>query len=124
MKIALQTISAAVICVGVFTTGAIAQDFMSKSELLATLPGSTVRSISNQDDKTQWAQAYSTGRKKGKLAGNFGGNSYDGEWYVDGDKWCEKTGDWSGCFQFVKISETELQPYKDGQPRKHTWKLE
>jgi hypothetical protein len=64
MKIVLQTISVAMMCVGVFTTRAFAQDLMSKSEPLAILPGSIVRSISNQDDKTRWAQAYSTGRKK------------------------------------------------------------
>ncbi|WP_170331608.1 hypothetical protein [Ruegeria arenilitoris] len=123
MKIAAKKIGA-VACVLVVASGAQAQDFMSQKELLATIPGATVRSVSNQDNKTPWVQAYSSGRKKGKLAGNFGGDTYDGEWYVDGDAWCEKTGDWTGCFQFVRISEKELQPYKDGRPRKHTWKLE
>ena len=124
MKFAAIQFGAAAACFVVLATGLQAQEFMSKTEILATIPGATVRSISNQDGKTPWVQAYSAGRKKGKLAGNFGGNTYEGEWYVDGDMWCETTGDWTGCFQFVKLSETELQPYKDGQPRKHTWKLE
>ncbi len=123
MKSSLKTIGIAGAAFLALTGAAQAQDFMTQKEILATIPGSTIYGISNQDNKTQWAQAYSKGRKKGKLAGNSGGNKYEGKWYVDGDMWCEETGDWVGCFQFVRLSEKELQPYKDGQPR-NKWTIQ
>ncbi|MCL6285359.1 hypothetical protein M3P21_17655 [Ruegeria sp. 2012CJ41-6] len=100
-----------------------AQAFMTQKEILATIPGSTAYGIANSDGKTQWAQAYGKGRKKGKIAGNFGGDAYEAKWFVDGNQWCEDWGSGSGCFQFVRISEKELQPYKNGQKQKHIWKL-
>ena len=48
-----------------------AQEFMTQSELLATLPGSQISGVSSRDDKTPWVQAYSkdNGSKKGLISG-------------------------------------------------------
>ena len=123
MTISLKSV---LICAAVLAGSAnmaSAQEFMTQKELLATIPGATAYGIANSDGKTQWAQAYGKGRKKGKIAGNFGGDTYEAKWFVDGNQWCEDWGSGSGCFQFVRISDKELQPYKNGQLQKHTWKI-
>ena len=114
-------LSAAVLVMS--SASASAQEFMTQKELLATFPGSTLSGISNTDGKTPWAQAYGKGRKKGKIAGNYGGSTYEAKWYVDGDQWCEDWGSGSGCWQVVQTSAKEFQMYKDGKPLKNPWKM-
>lgn len=107
------------------TQFAAAQSFMTNEELLATIPGHTFYGISNSDGKTQWAQTYSAykGRKKGKVAGNFGGEKYEGKWQVKNDQWCE---DWStgkGCWSIERVDAKNIRVYKDGEPLKNFWTL-
>ena len=118
MTISMKSLWVAGATVLAMSGSAQAQDFMTQKELLATIPGSTVSGIANSDGKTPWAQAYGKGRKKGKIAGNFGGDTYEAKWFVDGNQWCEDWGSGSGCFQFVRLSEKELLPYKNGQKQK------
>ncbi|NVO54551.1 hypothetical protein HW561_01950 [Rhodobacteraceae bacterium B1Z28] len=96
---------------------------MTKKELLATFPGSTLYGISNADGKTPWAQAYGKGRKKGKIAGNHGGDTYEATWFVQDDLWCEESENYSSCWQVVQTGDKEFQVYKDGQPMKNRWKM-
>ncbi len=123
MKPSLKTIWIAGAFFVAIAGAAQAQNFMTQKELLATIPGSTLYGISNNDGKTQWAQAYGKGRKKGKIAGNFGGDKYEAEWFVDGNQWCENWGSGSDCWQFVRTGNKELQPYKGGKPLKYPWKM-
>lgn len=101
-----------------------AQEFMSKKEMLATIPGATLYGVSNSDGKTKWAQAYSKGRKKGKISGVFGEDKYEATWQVKGDMWCEDWGSGKGCFKFVRVSDKNLQVYKEGTKKlKNHWKI-
>ena len=108
------------------STSASAQEFMTQEELLATIPGGQLSSISNKDGKTPWAQVYSraTGKKKGVYNGIWDGkNKYSGEWYVKGDQWCEK-GDWGEkCWSIERVGAKELRIYEDGKPKKNSWML-
>ncbi len=103
-----------------------AQTFMTQSELLATIPGSQMSGVSNQDNKTPWVQAYSkaTQKKTGKYNGIWGGkDKYTGEFFVKGDQWCEK-GDWGQkCWSVERVSAKELRIYDNGKPKKNTWML-
>lgn len=102
---------------------AYAQDFMSQAELISTIPGETIQSRSN--DGTPWAQAYSKGTKRGKIKGVYGGERYDAQWYVEGDKWCENWGDGQACWSVERVDERSLRMYdSDGSPRKHLWVLQ
>lgn len=105
---------------------ATAQDFMTKAELLATIPGSQISGISNQDGKTPWAQAYSAASRKntGVYNGIWDGkDKYKGEWFVDGNKWCEKGGWGQRCWDIERVSAKKLRIYFDGKPLKNTWNL-
>lgn len=99
---------------------------MSQSELLATIPGSQLSGISNNDGKTRWIQAYSQASRKndGLLNGLWGGkDKYTGQWFVKGDQWCEK-GDWGqGCWSIERVGPKELRVYDDGKALKNTWKI-
>lgn len=103
-----------------------AQQFMTKDELLAAIPGNQLSGISNQDGKTPWVQAYSKATKKN--TGIYNGiwnrkDKYSGEWFVKGDQWCEK-GDWGQqCWSLERVRAKEFRIYKDGKPLKKTWKL-
>ena len=103
-----------------------AQDFMTQSELLATLPGSQISGVSNRDGKTPWVQAYSkaNGSKKGLANGIWNKkDKYQITWYVEGDQWCEKWDDGQGCWQIERVSAKKLRAHKDGKPLKNTWNL-
>jgi len=103
-----------------------AQDFMTQSELLATLPGSQISGVSNRDGKTPWVQAFSkdNGSKKGLVSGIWNKkDKYQNEWYVKGDQWCEKGDDFEGCWQIERVSAKKLRVYKNGKPLKNTWNL-
>ena len=100
-----------------------AQTFMSEKELLATIPGQTLDGLSNQDGKTKWAQTYSAanGRKKGIIAGNFGGEKYDAKWYVKKGQWCEDWGSGNDCWSMERVGAKNIRIYKDGKPKKNFW---
>ena len=103
-----------------------AQNFMTQSELLATLPGSQISGVSNRDGKTPWVQAYSkaNGSKKGLISGIWNKkDKYQNEWYVKGDQWCEIWDGGEGCWQIERESAKKLRVYKDGKPLKNTWNL-
>lgn len=103
-----------------------AQEFMTQKELLATIPGSQLSEISNQDGKTPWIQAYSKASKgkKGLLNGLWNNkDKYRFEWYVNGDQWCKKWDGGEGCWQIERVSAEKLRPYKNGKPLKNTWNL-
>jgi hypothetical protein len=91
------------------TLPAQAQDFMSKKDLQATIPGATLYGISAQDGKTRWAQTYSKGRKQGKIAGTWDGAPYSAKWTIKGDMWCEEWDGGSGCWKIVQTSAKTLQ---------------
>lgn len=100
-----------------------AQEFMTQSELLETIPGQTIQGKSK--DGTLWAQAYGAGTKKGKIKGVFGGSKYDAQWYVEGDKWCENWGDGQACWSVERVDDRSLRMYDtDGTPRKNLWVLQ
>lgn len=92
-----------------------AQDFMTKKELQATIPGGTLYGISNQDKKTRWVQTYSKGKRKGKIAGLWGDEEYSAEWRIKGNLWCETWDSGSGCWKLVLVDAKTIHPYKDGK---------
>ena len=105
-----------------------AQQFMSQKELLATLPGSQISSIDDEDNKSKWIQAYSKndGSKKGLVAGIWKKEKYQSTWYVEGNQWCEKWdnekwGSGETCMKFVRIGPKQLLKNKDGVPSKNFW---
>lgn len=100
---------------------AVAQEFMTQAELLATFPGSTIQSKTNEG--VPWAQAYSTGKKKGTIAVNFDGQKLKSKWYVKGDQWCEDWGDGKACWDVERVDATSLRIYENGKPKKNLWKL-
>lgn len=107
-----------------FAAPAMAQTFMSEDELLATIPGSTIDS--KTDEGVKWAQAYSKfdGKKrKGAVAGNFDGTAFKSKWYVENGQWCENWGDGQACWQVERVSAKKLRMYADGKPRPNLWVL-
>jgi hypothetical protein len=98
------------------------QEFMSQEELLAAIPGHTIRAKSN--DGTSWYQVYSTGKKKGTIEGMFGDQPIKSKWSVKGDKWCEDWGDGKACWDVERVDSNSLRMYENGKPKKHLWKLE
>lgn len=94
---------------------AVGQDFMSKKELQATLPGATLYGISNQDKKTRWVQTYSKGKRRGSIAGLWGNEKYTSKWQIKGDLWCEEWNSGSGCWKLVLVDAKTIHPYKDGK---------
>lgn len=103
-------------------TQALAQDFMSQKQILATIPGATLYGVSSSDGKTKWAQAYSKGGKKGKINGVWGDKQYKANWYVKGDTFCEKGSDYDSCWNIVRVDEKTLQAYKKGGKKtKNPW---
>lgn len=123
----IVSIAAALAAIGTIgSTTAFAQQFMTQEELLATIPGNQLSGVSNNDGKTPWIQAYSkaTSKKNGKLNGLWNGkDKYTGDWFVEGDQWCEK-GDWGQkCWSVERVGANELRVYDDGKPGANTWKL-
>ncbi|MEL6432198.1 MAG: hypothetical protein AAFQ28_00175 [Pseudomonadota bacterium] len=103
-----------------------AQQFMSEAELLATIPGSQISGISNQDGKTEWVQAYSkyNGRTNGAISGLWDGkDKYKAKWFVRNGQWCEEWDSGKGCWQVERLSEKKLRIYLDGKPFKNTWSI-
>ncbi|WP_143534490.1 hypothetical protein [Roseovarius albus] len=96
---------------------------MTEKEMLATLPGSTVHGISNQDNKTGWVQAYSKGRKKGKIAGLFGSDEYESDWRVIDGQWCEDWGEGFHCWNFERVGANKLRVHQGGKPLKNLWTI-
>lgn len=107
-------------------TQAIAQQFMSEAELLATLPGSQVSAISNADGKTKWSQAYSAynGKKRGNISGVWNGKDrYKAKWFVRNGQWCEHWETGKACWHIERVSKKRLRIYEDGKPLKNTWNI-
>jgi hypothetical protein len=104
------------------SSNAVAQEFMSQEELLATFPGSTIRAKSNNGKS--WFQIYSTGGKKGTIEGEFDGAPIKSKWYVKGDQWCEDWGDGKACWDVERVDEKSLRIYENGTPRKNLWKID
>lgn len=104
------------------TGAAQAQEFMTQEELLAAIPGHTIRAKSK--DGTSWFQVYSTGKKKGTIEGEFGDQPIKSKWYVTGDQWCEDWGAGKACWDVERVDANSLRLYENGTPKKNLWKLE
>ena len=105
----------------------IAQTFMTEAEMLETFPGATVSGISNSDGKTHWTQTYNQpkkGKKKGKITGKFGADSYKANWKIKKDKWCETWKGGRACWQMERVGEHEIRLYKKGKALDKLWTLE
>lgn len=100
-----------------------AQTFMTEDELLATIPGSSISSKTNEGVK--WAQNYSkaNGKRKGAIKGVFDGSKYDAKWFVKDGQWCENWGDGEGCWSVEQVDAKSLRMYENGKPRPNLWKL-
>lgn len=100
-----------------------AQTFMSEDELLATIPGSSVYSKTNEG--VSWAQNYgkANGKRKGAIKGVFDGAKYDAKWFVKEGQWCENWGDGEGCWSVEQVDAKSLRMYEGGKPRPNLWKL-
>ena len=99
-----------------------ASQFMTQSQLLATIPGATLYGTSSNDGKTHWVQKYSKGGTSGAISGLWGGAPYTSTWSVKGDMWCEKGDDFDACWSMLRVKDKELQPYKDGTEKlKNPW---
>jgi membrane carboxypeptidase/penicillin-binding protein PbpC len=100
-----------------------AQEFMTQAELLATIPGHTIQAKTNEG--VPWAQAYSTGKKKGTIKGVMDGQSFDAKWFVKGNQWCENWGDGQACWNVERVDQTSLRMYDDqGNAKKNLWKIQ
>lgn len=100
-----------------------AQSVMSEEEMLATLPGAQVQAVGKNGKP--WQQAYSAagaGKRNGTLKGVWSGGKYSGKWQAKNGQWCEDTGDWQGCFQFVRKNSRTLVTYENGKPE-NEWTL-
>ena len=101
-----------------------AQTFLTEKELLTTIPGATVYGVSNSDGKTKWIQNYSTGKRKGNIAGLWGGkDKYKAKWYVKNGQWCEKWNEGSACWHVERVKSKKLRMYNDGKPLKNLWRI-
>jgi hypothetical protein len=100
-----------------------AQTFMTEEELLATIPGSSISS--KTDEGVKWAQNYSkaNGKRKGAVKGVFDGTKYDAKWYVENGLWCEDWGDGHECFGVERVDAKSLRMYRGDKPRPNLWKL-
>lgn len=96
--------------------------FLTQSQLLATIPGNVLHGTSSSDGKTQWVQKYSKGGTSGAISGLWGGESYTSTWYVKDDMWCEKSDTVDGCWSIQKTGSKQLQAYKNGTEKlKNPW---
>jgi hypothetical protein len=106
------------------STSAQQASFMTQSELLATIPGATLYGISSNDGATPWVQAYSSGGKKGIISGLWNEDPYQARWYVKDDMWCETGNEYDTCWSVVKVSDKQLQAYKEGgEKTKNPWNI-
>ena len=99
----------------------LAVEFMTQEELLATIPGHSIHAKTNEG--VPWVQTYSKGKKKGKVKGKMGDQTFESIWFVKGDQWCEDWGDGSACWDVERVDENSLRMYENGKPRKHLWKV-
>lgn len=104
-------------------TLAAAKTYMSQEELLATLPGATVESVTTEG--TKWSQTYSAyngSKKKGTIDVVFGGEAMTSKWYLNGNQWCENWGSGKQCWEMERLNDKQLMPHGDG--KKHNpWVL-
>ena len=116
---------ALVLCTVAFSIAPVAsahaQDFLSKAQLLALIPGHRIDSVSK--DGTAWFQIYSKGKSKGTIKGDFGGEAVKAKWFVTGDTWCENWGTGKACWQVEQVDATSLRMYENGKPKPNLWKL-
>ena len=98
-----------------------AQDFLTKDQLLALIPGHRIDSVSK--DGTAWYQIYSAGKSKGTIKGAYGSEAVKAKWYVTGDTWCENWGSGKACWQVEQVDATSLRMYENGKPKPNLWKL-
>ncbi len=113
---------AALLCLTAPSGGA--QTFLSNSELLEIIPGSTI--YSKADRGTPWAQVYSEadGKMKGTVRSIFGKRRYYAKWFVREGYWCENWGSGEACWRMEKVGFRSLRLYtRDGKPRPHLWML-
>lgn len=99
-----------------------ALSFMTKEELLNTIPGSTISGIT--DNSASWTQTYDSlisDEEQGKLTGKLGGDNYTANWSVKEGKWCENWGSGKDCWNMVLVDDTHLRLFKNGKPRKNLW---
>jgi len=86
--------------------------FLSKQEILATLPGTTVSGIASEDNKTPYVATFSAGGTSGTTSGTFGGEPFSATWSVEGNKWCEQWNGGGSCSFVKRESATQLRLYK------------
>lgn len=100
-----------------------AQTFMTEEELLATIPGSSISS--KTDEGVKWSQNYgkANGKRKGAIKGIFDGAKYDSKWYVQDGLWCEDWGDDHECFGVERVDAKSLRIYRGTKARPNLWKL-
>ena len=100
-----------------------AQTFMTEAELLATIPGSSISS--KTDDGVKWAQNYgkANGKRKGLIKGVMDGGKFDSSWYVKRGQWCEDWGSGHECFNVERVDAKSLRMYRGDDPRPNLWKL-
>jgi hypothetical protein len=118
----LASCAAAVLCLSAPSAGA--QTFLSNSELLEIIPGSTI--YSKAERGTPWAQVYSEadGKMKGTVRSIFGKRRYYAKWFVREGYWCENWGSGEACWRVEKVGFNALRLYtRDGKPRRHLWNL-
>ncbi len=119
----LCTIGAAMALLSLTAPMVHAQTFMTEEELLATIPGSSISS--KTDEGVKWAQNYgkANGKGKGAIKGVFQGTKYDAKWYVENGLWCEDWGDGHECFGVEQVDAKSLRMYRGDEPRPNLWKL-
>ena len=100
-----------------------AQTFMTDDELLATIPGSSISS--KTDEGVKWAQNYSkaNGKRKGAIKGVMSGDGFKSSWYVKGGQWCEDWGSGHECWNVERVDAKSLRMYRGNEPRPNLWKL-
>lgn len=125
-KTLLNFVASILISFAAITGPVFAATFMSEAELLATIAGNTLQGVSNSDNQTFWAQAYSAakGRKNGKINGVFGGDKYKAKWSVANGQLCEDWGSGSDCRQVERVNSKQFRIYKDGKPLTNLWTMQ
>ena len=107
------------------TVEASSQDFMTQEQLLALIPGATIKAKDNKG--TPWTQvygAYNGTKKKGKITGDYDGTSIKSKWYVNGNQWCEDWGSGHACWDVELVGARSVRMYENGVPKKNVWKLQ
>jgi hypothetical protein len=120
-KTLLASCAVAVVCLT--APMATAQTFMTEDELLATIPGSSI--YSKTDEGVKWAQNYgkANGKRKGAIKGVMNGDRFNSTWYVKGGLWCEDWGSGHACYGVERVDAKSLRMYRGNDPRPNLWKL-